>query len=47
MNSAITIQLTSEEKYALEKNIRGRKTAVRLAERSKIILLSAEGLSNI
>lgn len=47
MNSAIAIELTQQEQTVLQKNIRSRKTPIRLIERSKIILFAAEGLSNI
>lgn len=47
MNSAIIIELSPQEQEVLNKNIRGRKTPMRLIERSKIILLAADGLSNI
>ncbi|MBL3619028.1 MAG: IS630 family transposase [gamma proteobacterium endosymbiont of Lamellibrachia anaximandri] len=47
MNSAVAIHLTPQEQTALQKNIRSRKTPIRLIERSKIILFAAEGLSNI
>ncbi len=40
------IVLSSEEKKQLEKNIKSRKTPVRLLERSKIVLLAATGLPN-
>ena len=47
MNSAIAIELTSQEQTVLQKNIRSRKTSIRLIERSKTILHAAKGLSNI
>ena len=47
MNSAVAIHLTPQEQTVLKKNVRSRKTPIRLIERSKIILLAAEGLSNI
>lgn len=47
MNTAIRIELSAAEQEVLHKNIRGRKTPMRLMERSRIILLAAEGLSNI
>ncbi|MBL3591174.1 MAG: IS630 family transposase [gamma proteobacterium endosymbiont of Lamellibrachia anaximandri] len=47
MNSAVTIYLTPQEQTALQKNVRSRKTSIRLIERSKIILLAVDGLSNI
>ena len=47
MNSAVTINLTPEEQAVLEQNVRSRKTPMRLIERSRIILLAADGLTNI
>ncbi|MBL3591379.1 MAG: IS630 family transposase [gamma proteobacterium endosymbiont of Lamellibrachia anaximandri] len=47
MNSAVAIYLTPQEQTVLQKNVRSRKTSIRLIERSKIILLAADGLSNI
>ncbi|RDH93707.1 MAG: hypothetical protein DIZ77_04930, partial [endosymbiont of Seepiophila jonesi] len=47
MNSAVAIHLTPQEQTALQKNVRSRKISIRLIERSKIILLAADGLSNI
>ena len=47
MNSAVRIELSEEEQKVLLKNIRGRKTPKRLIERSNIILLAAQGKSNI
>ncbi|MCP4993402.1 MAG: IS630 family transposase [Gammaproteobacteria bacterium] len=47
MNSAVAIDLTPQEQAVLEKNVRSRKTPIRLIERSKILLLAAEGLPNI
>ncbi|RDH91583.1 MAG: IS630 family transposase, partial [endosymbiont of Lamellibrachia luymesi] len=47
MNSAVAIHLTPQEQTALQKNVRSRKTSIRLIERSKTILLAADGLSNI
>ncbi len=46
MAIAATITLSSEEKSQLERNVCRRKTPVRLQERSRIILLAAEGLTN-
>ena len=47
MNSAVPIHLSPREQAVLQKHIRSRKTSIRLIERSKIILLAAEGLTNI
>lgn len=41
---AVKIELTPEEKRELEKNVKGHKTEKRLYIRSKIILMSAEGM---
>ena len=46
MAIAVEIVLTSDEKNRLEKNIRSRKTSVRLQERSWIVLLASEGMLN-
>ena len=46
MPSQVRIQLTDEEKHLLEKNIKSRKTSVRLIERSKIVLFAAENIPN-
>ena len=46
MPSPVKITLSHEEKKQLEKNITSRKTAVRLVERSKIILLAADNVPN-
>lgn len=46
MAIATVINLISEEKTQLERNIRSRKTSVRLLERSRIILLASEGVTN-
>ena len=43
MRVAPKIDLTEEEKTVLEKWTQGRKTAVRLAERARIVLLAAKG----
>jgi len=47
MNSAAAIHLTLQKQTVLQKNVRSRKTSMRLIERSQIILLAADGLSNI
>ena len=46
MRVARTIELNSSEKSKLTKLSKGRRTSVRLAERSKIILLAVEGKDN-
>ena len=40
------IILTADEKKRLEKSIRSRKTAVRLQECSRIVLLASEGMTS-
>jgi transposase len=47
MRKAQPISLTAEEQHALEELSRGRRVSVRLSERSKIILLAAQGMENI
>lgn len=47
MAIATKIILSREEKKRLEKNLRSRKTPVRLQERSRIVLLAAQGKHNI
>ena len=46
MPAQIKIVLSSSEKKQLRKNIKSRKTPVRLLERSKIVLLAAEDIPN-
>lgn len=46
MRVATRIILTDADKQKLQKNIRSRAISIRLSERSKIVLLSAEGLDN-
>jgi len=46
MRVATKITLSDSDKQILEKNTKSRAVSIRLAERSKIILLSAEGLEN-
>jgi transposase len=46
MPASIQITLTSSEKKQLQKNLRSRKTSVRLVERSRIILLAAKNTPN-
>ncbi len=44
MPAQIEITLSNEDKSKLEANLRGRKTPIRLRDRSKIILLAADGM---
>ena len=46
MPAQIRITLSAEEKKQLAKNVRSRKTSVRLVERSRIILLAADDIPN-
>lgn len=46
MRVATRITLSDQEKEMLNKNTNSRSTSIRLCERSKIILLAAEGLNN-
>ena len=46
MRVAKKITLSDSDKQRLEKNTKSRAVSIRLAERSKIILLSVEGLEN-
>jgi transposase len=46
MKVAVAIVLSAEEREELEKLARGRKVAVRVAERARIVLLAAEGKQN-
>jgi transposase len=46
MVSAVKITLTAEDRKQLEETIRSRQTPQRLVIRSKIVLLSSEGMSN-
>lgn len=43
---AISIQLTDAERDALNRNVRRRKSAHALSQRSRIVLLAAEGLTD-
>jgi transposase len=43
---AVSIVLSAEEREELEKLARGRKIAVRVVERARIVLLAAEGKQN-
>jgi transposase len=47
MRVACSIELKEEERETLEKFAKGRSTAARVVERSKIILLAAKGMENI
>ena len=44
MRRAVTIELTEAERLALVKWSRGKRTAARVVERTRIILLAADGL---
>ncbi len=46
MRVAPSVVLSAEEEAKLRKFARGRSTPVRLAQRSKIVLLAAAGLQN-
>jgi len=46
MRVAAKITLSDSDKHQLEKNTRSRSVSIRLSERSKIVLMSAEGLEN-
>lgn len=46
MPAQVEITLSAEEKQQMEKNIRSRKTSVRLRERSHIVLMAADGVPN-
>ncbi len=46
MAVAPEISLSSEEKNQLEKNVRSGRTPIELVDRSRMILLAAEGLTN-
>src|SRR5680860_1438474 len=46
MRVATEIVLSDSDKKILEKNTKSRAVSVRLSERSKIVLLSADGLEN-
>ena len=46
MRVAATVELTDEQRQQLEKQARARSVSVRLAQRSKMILLAAAGWSD-
>ena len=46
MRKAVAIKLSESERQCLEQLRRGRRVAVRLAERAAIVLLAADGLEN-
>jgi len=46
MRIAAAVKLTQEQRQQLEDWRRGRKISVRLAQRARILLLAAEGVSN-
>src|ERR1051325_7812744 len=47
MRSAVAIELSDEQRQQLEKRARARSVSVRVAQRSKMILLAAAGLSDL
>ncbi len=47
MRPSVEIKLTSEERIALERLARGRKVWRGLSDRAHIVLLAAEGLTNV
>jgi transposase len=47
MRTAVTIELTGEERRTLERWQRGRRVAARVVQRARIILLAAEGFPNV
>ena len=47
MRVAAAVKLSDEQRQQLEKQARARSVSVRLAQRSKIILLAATGLSDL
>ena len=46
MKVATKISLSLKEKQQLKKNVRSMTTPIRLAERSKIVVLAADGFTN-
>ncbi len=46
MRVAAKITLSETDRQILEKNTKSKAVSIRLSERSKIVLLSAEGLKN-
>jgi hypothetical protein len=47
MRVAAAVELSDEQRQQLEKQARARSVSVRLAQRSKMILLAASGLSDL
>lgn len=47
MKAATVITLSSEERDELEGRVRFRRSEQRVAERARIVLLAAKGLTNI
>jgi len=47
MRIAAAVELSDEQRRQLEKRARARSVSVRVAQRSKIILLAAVGLSDL
>ncbi len=46
MPAQVKVTMTDEEREQLERNVRSRKTSVRLLDRSKIVLMAADGVPN-
>jgi FixJ family two-component response regulator len=47
MRIAAAVELSDEQRQQLEKQARARSVSVRVAQRSKMILLAASGLSDL
>ena len=47
MRVAAEVKLSDEQREQLEKQARARSVSVRLAQRSKMILLAAEGITDL
>lgn len=47
MRVALPVELSAEQRTALEAWANGRKTEVRVAERARVILLAADGKQNL
>jgi transposase len=45
--SSVKIDLTNEERFELERNVKGQKVEKRLYIRSKIVLLAAQGMESL
>ncbi len=46
MRTALQVELSSEQRTALERLARARSEPARVAERARIVLLAADGLEN-